>query len=127
MKVTGVTGAYTHSFEDLESKLDEVKEILKSASVSNDELLGVQAEIDKISNALRDTTTELDDLDRDLANNRQAIIQGNSNLGILRSESDNLKLDAQDMKDQITRLQVTLPTPVQIQQDVGRVREERDI
>jgi uncharacterized coiled-coil DUF342 family protein len=103
-----VTGAYTHSFEQLETMLDEVKEILKSASISNEELRGVQSEIDKISNALQDTTSGLDELDTKLAYNRQSILGGSSTLDFLRSESDNLKLDAQDMKDQITRLQVNL-------------------
>ena len=51
------------------------------------------------------TTDSLDDLDVELSDNQQALLQGSSNLDFLRSESDNLKLDAQDMKDQITRLQ----------------------
>ncbi|CAB4063912.1 LAMB1 [Lepeophtheirus salmonis] len=43
VKVTGVTGAYTRAFEDMEGKLGQVKDILRSASVSNDELLGVSS------------------------------------------------------------------------------------
>ncbi len=40
VKVTGVAGAYTRSFEDMETKLQEVRDILRSASISNDELIG---------------------------------------------------------------------------------------
>ena len=105
VKVTGVTGAYTRDFEAMEEKLSEIKEILNSASISNDELIGVQAEINRISNALKDTTANLDDLGSELGNIRQSIMQGASNLDYLRSDSDNLKLEAQDMKDKITRLQ----------------------
>ena len=54
---------------------------------------------------LLQTTDSLDELDAELGNNQQSILQGSSNLDFLRSESDNLKLNAQDMKDQITRLQ----------------------
>ena len=57
-----------------------------------------------IGNLLQ-TTDSLDELDAELGDNQQSILQGSSNLDFLRSESDNLKLNAQDMKDQITRLQ----------------------
>ena len=103
--MTGVTGAYTHSFEQLEDKLEEINKILKSSSVTNDELRGVQHEIDKISTSLTATTASLDELDADLASNRQAILQGGANLDFLRQESDDLKHDAQEMKEQITTLQ----------------------
>ncbi len=41
VKVTGVTGRYKTSFEDMEEKLMEVKTILTSASISNEELVGM--------------------------------------------------------------------------------------
>lgn len=103
--MTGVTGAYSYAFDELETMLTEVKEILKSGSITNDELRGVQSEIDRISFSLKQTTDSLDELDAELGDNQQSILQGSSNLDFLRSESDNLKLNAQDMKDQITRLQ----------------------
>ena len=103
VKVTGTTGAYTRVFEEMEAKLKEIKEILESASISNDELVGVQNEIDKISRVLADTTTRLNDLDSDLAGTKQSMMQGNSQLEYLRSDADKLKLNAQDMKDSITR------------------------
>ncbi|XP_040566371.1 laminin subunit beta-1 isoform X1 [Lepeophtheirus salmonis] len=105
VKVTGVTGAYTRAFEDMEGKLGQVKDILRSASVSNDELLGVHREIDGIDAALKSTTDKLDTLDNDLAVTKQSIFQDKTNLDILRSEADQLKLDASEMKDQTTRLQ----------------------
>ena len=52
-----------------------MKDILQSASVSNDELVAVQSEIDRISDALGDTTSNLDALDNDLANIRQSLLQ----------------------------------------------------
>eukprot|EP00096_Caligus_rogercresseyi_P003697 TRINITY_DN1712_c0_g1_i1.p1 TRINITY_DN1712_c0_g1~~TRINITY_DN1712_c0_g1_i1.p1 ORF type:complete len:716 (-),score=171.97 TRINITY_DN1712_c0_g1_i1:97-2244(-) len=105
VKVTGVTGGFSRVFEDMEDKLGQVKDILRSASVSNDELLGVQREIDGIDAALKSTTDKLDDLDENLAETKQDIFQDRTNLDLLRSETDQLKLDASDMKDQTTRLQ----------------------
>ena len=101
--MTGTTGAYTRVFEEMEAKLKEIKEILESASISNDELVGVQSDIDKISGVLAETTARLNDLDSDLAGTKQSMMQGNSQLEYLRSDADKLKLNAQDMKDSITR------------------------
>ena len=53
VKMTGVTGAYSYAFDELETMLTEVKEILKSGSITNDELRGVQSEIDRISFSLK--------------------------------------------------------------------------
>ena len=106
MKVTGTTGAYTRVFEEMEAKLREIKEILESASISNDELVGVQSDIDKIASVLTETTSRLNDLDSDLAGTKQNMMQGNSQLEYLRGDADKLKLNAQDMKDSITRLVV---------------------
>jgi len=88
--------------------LKEIKDILDSASISNEELVGVQKDIDKISGVLADTTARLNDLDSDLASTKQAMMQGNSQLEYLRSDADKLKLNAQDMKDSITRLTLVM-------------------
>jgi hypothetical protein len=75
VKVTGATGAYTRFFEEMESKLTEIKTILDGASISNEELMAVQKEIDSISGVLTETTKELDVLDSGLADTKQAILQ----------------------------------------------------
>ncbi|QQP36583.1 Uncharacterized protein FKW44_021730 [Caligus rogercresseyi] len=85
VKVTGVTGGFSRVFEDMEDKLGQVKDILRSASVSNDELLGVQREIDGIDAALKSTTDKLDDLDENLAETKQDIFQDRTNLDLLRT------------------------------------------
>lgn len=105
VKITGVTGAYTRDFVEMEDTLREVKGILTSASVSNDELIGVQADIDRINVALQGTNQNMGELDSNLSNLQQSLLQGSSNLDFLRKEADGLKLNAQDMKEQITSLQ----------------------
>ena len=101
--MTGATGAYTRIFEEMESKLREIKDILKSASISNDELIAVQNDIDQISNVLTETTGKLDGLDNSLADTKQTMMQATSNLEYLKGDADRLKMNAQDMKDSITR------------------------
>ena len=75
VKVTGSTGAHHLLFEDIESKMREIDSILAGASITNEELEEVQNEINKISEALKGTTIELDDLDSSLADTKQAIGQ----------------------------------------------------
>ena len=59
MKMAGVTGVYSYAFDELETMLTEVKEILKSGSITNDELRGVRSEIDRISFSLKQVRTPL--------------------------------------------------------------------
>ena len=103
VKVTGATGAYTRFFEEMESKLEEIKSILQGASISNDELSDVQSKIDSISEVLTTTTDELDGLDSNLADTKQAIIQAKATLEFLKQDADRRQLTAFDMKEKITR------------------------
>ena len=107
VKVTGSTGAYSSVFEDMEKKLTEIRTILDSASISNDELVAVQGDINQTAAVLSDTTRKLNQLDGDVATIKSAIMQGDSSLGYLKTEADNLEQDAQSMKNQITALQET--------------------
>ena len=75
VKVTGATGAYSAYFQEMEREIEEIKTILKGASISNEELEAVQNNINGISEALKSTTTELDGLDSSLASTKRAIDQ----------------------------------------------------
>ena len=75
VKVTGATGAYSAYFQEMEREIEEIKTILKGASISNEELEAVQNNINDISEALKSTTTELDGLDSSLASTKRAIDQ----------------------------------------------------
>ena len=105
VKVTGATGAYTRFFEEMEEKLQEIKDILAGASISNDELEAVQAEIDSITGVLTETTEELDGLDSNLADTKGAILQAKATLEFLKADADRRQLTALEMKEKITSLQ----------------------
>ena len=91
----------------MEEKLQEIRGILTSADVSNDEIVAVQGDIDRISNVLSETSVKLNVLDGDLASIKASILQGKSSLDYLKTDAETLKLKAQDMKDEITALQET--------------------
>ncbi len=105
MKVTGAAGAYTRSFEDMEDKINSVKKIISSASVSVEELSNYQDRIKDISGKLDVTTDRMDTLGNDLADTKQSILQGTYNLTNLRQEADRLQQVASDVRDQATKLQ----------------------
>lgn len=107
VKIKGATGAYTSDFEAMEDMLREINNILSSAVVSNDELVAVQTDIDRISGVLNQTTTKLNGLDSDLATIKSSIAQGKSNMAYLKTDAQNLERESVDMKDEITALQET--------------------
>jgi DNA repair ATPase RecN len=100
VKVTGAAGAYTRSFEDMEDKIESVKKIISSASVSVEELSKYQQGIDNISGKLDVTTQRMDDLGNSLGDTKQSILQGTYNLTNLRQEADRLQQVASDVRDQ---------------------------
>ena len=56
----GAAGAYTSKFKQLDKELEEIREILRSASITQDELLDLQRKIDVVSNRTTETTGQLD-------------------------------------------------------------------
>jgi coxsackievirus/adenovirus receptor len=107
VKDHGAAGAYTSRFKALDKDLQEIRDILKSASITQEELLGLQRKINDIAEQTAQTTDELDGLDDDIADVRQSILQAQANLEYLKEDSDQLTQDAQIMKDDITALQET--------------------
>ena len=63
------------AFEKMENDLGEIKEILASASISNDELLNVQERIDGTGAILSETEKKLKLLDSEVANIKTSIVQ----------------------------------------------------
>ena len=84
---------------------NKLKDILAGASISNDELSAVQSEIDSISGVLTTTTEELDGLDSNLADTKQAILQAKATLEFLKADADRRQMTALEMKEKITSLQ----------------------
>lgn len=105
MKVTGAAGAYTASFNDMESKIAEVNDIISRSSLKNEELEKFTDSIKRIETELQATTDRSKDLDNSLAETEQSIMQGNYNLTQLNQDADRLQRQADDIKDKATQLQ----------------------
>ena len=89
----------------MEANIEDVKNIISSASISVDELASFQNNIADITKQLGGTTSRMDQLDNSLSDTKQAILQGQYNLTNLRQEADRLQQSAADVRDQATKLQ----------------------
>jgi len=105
VKVTGAAGAYTAAFENMESQIAEVNQIIERSSLKNEELASFTEDIKGIEDKLSDTTNRIKQLDNSLTETEQSILQGQYNLTTLRQDADRLHNQAADIRDKATQLQ----------------------
>ena len=105
MKITGAAGAYTAAFENMESQIAEVNNIIERSSLKNEELAAFSDQISAIESQLDGTVDRMRSLDNSLTNTEKAILQGQYNLTTLRQDADRLHMQAADIKDKATELQ----------------------
>ena len=105
IKQQGATGAYTKEFEDVEKKIETIREILNNTTVSskdikklNDNIDRLRAKLDESEKNLKSTDSSLDKLTEEM-NLAQVEI---SNLG---EKSEKIKMLANELKDNATKLQ----------------------
>ena len=105
VKITGAAGAYSAAFENMESQIGEINQIIDRSSLKNEELASFSNQIEAIEARLDDTGDRMKNLDNSLTNTEQAILQGQYNLTTLRKDADNLHMQAAHIKDKATQLQ----------------------
>ena len=108
VKITGAAGAYTAAFENMESQIAEVNNIIERSSLKNEELAAFSDQISAIESQLDGTVDRMRSLDNSLTNTEKAILQGQYNLTTLRQDADRLHMQAADIKDKATELQEVL-------------------
>ena len=112
VKITGAAGAYTAAFENMESQIAEVNQIIDRSSLKDSELIAFRARITEQETGLEATVGRMTELDNSLTSTEQAILQGQYSLTTLRQEADRLHSQAADIKDRATELQeVRRPPP----------------
>ncbi|XP_054721557.1 laminin subunit beta-1-like [Uloborus diversus] len=105
IKQTGITGAYSKEFAAMESKLEEVREILADANITGSDIEDLQDMVDMLRQNLTITQEHLDVIDHELDNTTQKIYDANLALADLRRRADDLTNDAQTLKTNATVLQ----------------------
>ena len=105
VKIEGAAGAHTAAFENMESQIAEINQIIDRSSLKNEELASFSGQIEAIEAQLDGTGDRMKSLDNSLTNTEQAILQGQYNLTSLRQEADKLHMQANHIKDKATQLQ----------------------
>ncbi|XP_071040425.1 laminin subunit beta-1 isoform X2 [Parasteatoda tepidariorum] len=105
IKQTGITGAYSKEFAEMEGKLEKVREILADANVTGADIEDLKHMVDQLKQNLTVTQEHLDVIDGELNNTTQRIYDANLALTDLRKRADELTNDAQSLKDNATALQ----------------------
>merc|ERR1719384_1835421 len=98
-------GAHTAAFENIESQIAEINQIIDRSSLKNEELASFSGQIEALQDSLLSAGDRMKSLDNSLTNTEQAILQGQYNLTSLRQEADKLHMQANHIKDKATQLQ----------------------
>jgi len=125
VKVTGAAGAYTRIFENMESKIDTVKDIIHSTSISVDELVKYKSDIARMTERLNNTTAGMKSLDNGLADTKQSFLRGQYNLTNLRREADRLQNSASDVRSEATQLQESNVKGALVLTQQAKIRSDR--
>ncbi|KAG7166952.1 Laminin subunit beta-1-like, partial [Homarus americanus] len=105
IKQTGATGAYSHEFESMEEKIDDVRDILLSANMTSDSLVSLEDVIAQLSANLSSAAADLQGLEQGVDNTTQRISLATNALADLRLQAEELRNQAGDQKEEATKLQ----------------------
>ncbi|KAF4532826.1 hypothetical protein B566_EDAN002677 [Ephemera danica] len=105
IKQTGATGAYTREFENMEKKLDEVRQLLENTTVSSTDLEDLELIIEDLRKKLTESSGDLEGVENKLENTTQRIYLANLAITNLRNKAASLKTTGQSLKENATKLQ----------------------
>ncbi|XP_046984371.1 laminin subunit beta-1 isoform X1 [Schistocerca americana] len=105
IKQTGATGAYTREFDQMEKKLEEIKQMLSNTSISSQDLESLNKLVEDLRGTLNHSSHGLDDVEKILQNATQRILLAHEALRDLRVKKDRLNATALGLKENATRLQ----------------------
>ncbi|XP_071527687.1 laminin subunit beta-1 isoform X7 [Panulirus ornatus] len=105
IKQTGATGAYSHEFESMEEKIEDVRDILLSANMTSQSLTSLEDLITELRENLTAAANELQGLEQGVDNTTQRISLASNALADLRLQAEDLRNGAGDLKEKATKLQ----------------------
>nr|XP_045621460.1 laminin subunit beta-1-like isoform X3 [Procambarus clarkii] len=105
IKQSGATGAYSHEFESMEEKINDVRDILLSANMTSQSLVSLEDLIQELRANLTNAAAELQGLEGGVDNTTQRISLATNALADLRLQAEELRNQAGDLKEKATKLQ----------------------
>ncbi|XP_021960938.1 laminin subunit beta-1 isoform X2 [Folsomia candida] len=105
IKQQGATGAYTKEFDSMKNRVDEVKRLLESSSISSTDLDTLGSMISEKKAVFGNTSVELDEVEALLTNISQRILSTNVSLDALERKVDALQSSADSLRNTSINLQ----------------------
>lgn len=105
IKQKGATGAYSFEFNAMEDKINDVREILRTANLTSTNLVDLENTITKLSGNLTSAAASLSGLEQGVDNTTQRIELATNALADLRLQAEELRDAAGDLKEKATKLQ----------------------
>lgn len=105
IKTQGATGAYTKEFEDVEKKIETIKNILNNTTVSSKDIKKLNDNIDKLRARLDESEKSLKGTDGSLDKLNEEMNLAGVEISNLGEKSEKIKVLANELKDNATRLQ----------------------
>lgn len=104
IKKVGATGAYTKEFDEIQSNLDEIEQLLNNTKEIDFETIENQLEI--LAEKIKKTDTDqLSNLDDKLDDNKQLILLKEVKIGFLNDTLNQLKAKIKELENNGTKLQ----------------------
>lgn len=105
IKTQGATGAYTKEFEDVEKKIEIIRDILNNTTVSTKDIKKINDQIDRLRLRFDDSEKSLKITDASLDKLNEEMSLAAVEISNLEEKSDKIKLLANDLKENATKLQ----------------------
>lgn len=105
IKTQGATGAYTKEFEDVEKKIEIIRDILNNTTVSSKDIKKINDHIDKLRTRLDDSEKNLKVTDGALDKLNEEMNFAAVEISNLGEKSERIKLLANQLKENATKLQ----------------------
>ncbi|XP_037091485.1 laminin subunit beta-1-like isoform X2 [Pollicipes pollicipes] len=105
IKQGGASGAYQREFEQMQSWLDSVRQMLGNATVSDDQVDRLQGVIDEVRSNLTESETLLQAIETDVDDTMQRVLLAEIKVPRLRGRADSLRTMALALKENATLLQ----------------------
>lgn len=105
IKTTGATGAYTKEFDAMQSQLDTIKSLVNNASISSQDIDRIEEMESEIRKLLEESMNEHKNAEETSEHLYNRVNEANIQLDSLRAMNDEIKANANKLKENSTLLQ----------------------
>lgn len=105
IKQTGITGAYTKEFTEIENNLNEVESILSGQNITQGDVALMEQMIEDLRRNLTETQNILENYENQMDGVNKRVLDATLQIARLKQKSQELQLDADALRENATALQ----------------------